>query len=148
MSSGFQVEVDNLRAFAAQVRRLLSDFEANANGNKVHAMSSVAGGAFGGFVEAQDLHTKYLDMTDQLRRVLFLIYDAIDDAQRKADLTATNYEEHEHQTAQALKLNDDGWSAAPPPATQVRSTSGQTTRPATTQQPGSGTTSTGGGGTW
>ncbi|GAA2798161.1 hypothetical protein GCM10010441_24080 [Kitasatospora paracochleata] len=146
MSSGFQVEVDNLRAFAAQVRRLLSDFEANAGGGRVHALSSVAGGAFGGFAEAQDLHAKYQDMSNHLRSVLDLIYDAIDDSQRKADMTATNYEEHEHQTAQTLRLSDDGWSTAPPPARQVTS-SGQTTRPVAVQQPGTGTTSSGDG-TW
>ncbi|MFF7636596.1 hypothetical protein ACFZB9_26110 [Kitasatospora sp. NPDC008050] len=110
--SGYQVEVDGLRAFAGQVRGLLAEFQANADGPTTHAKTGVGGTSFGEFAEAKDLHNQYELMRDGLRDVLTALHEAIDDAQRKADLTATNYEEQEHQTAQQLKVSDDGWSVS------------------------------------
>lgn len=108
--AGFRVEVESLRAFASQVRGLLGEFEASAGGSRVHAQSGVGASAFGSFPEAQALHEKYELMRDSLRSLLERLQDAIDEAQRKADLTADNYEEHERETSQNLKLNTDGWS--------------------------------------
>ncbi|MFD9129912.1 hypothetical protein [Kitasatospora sp. NPDC059571] len=109
--AGYRVEVDSLRAFASQVRGLLSEFEATAGGTKVHGQSGVGRSAFGTFGEAEALHKKYEEMRDQLRLVLNHLQDAIDQAQRKADVTANNYEEHEHETARSLHIEtSDGWS--------------------------------------
>ncbi|MGE7435215.1 hypothetical protein [Kitasatospora sp. NPDC001175] len=104
------MEVDSLRAFATQVRGLLSEFETNASGNRAHGQSGVGASAFGNFAEAQALHAKYEVMRDALRDVLIVMQDAIDDAQRKADLTANNYEEQEQETSRSLRVNTDGWS--------------------------------------
>jgi hypothetical protein len=114
--SGYQVEVDSLRAFAGQVRSLLADFQANADGASTHAKSGVARGAFGEFVEATALHDQYDVMRDGLKDVLTALQQAIDEAQQKADLTATNYEEQEHHTSQSLKVTSDGWSVGSPGA--------------------------------
>ncbi|WP_327067136.1 hypothetical protein [Kitasatospora sp. NBC_01302] len=118
--SGYQVEVDSLRAFAGQVRGLLAEFQASADGPTTHARTGVGGTSFGEFAEAKALHDQYELMRDGLRDVLSALHEAIDDAQRKADLTATNYEEQEHRTAQTLKVSSDGWSvstATPAPIT-------------------------------
>lgn len=108
--NGYRVEVDNLRAFASQVRGLLSEFEARADGSRTHGASGVGRAAFGTFPEAQALFDKYEVMRDGLRDVMNLMQDAVDDAQRKAELTATNYEEQETETSRNLKVNSDGWS--------------------------------------
>ncbi|GJF30140.1 hypothetical protein KNE206_28400 [Kitasatospora sp. NE20-6] len=108
--TGYRVEVDNLRAFASQVRGLLGEFEASAGGSRVHGQSGVGRSAFGTFPEAEALHAKYELMRDNLRRVLDALQDAIDEAQHKAELTARNYEEQEHETSHSLKVNSDGWS--------------------------------------
>ncbi|MGK4581033.1 hypothetical protein [Kitasatospora sp. HPMI-4] len=128
--AGYRVEVDNLRAFASQVRGLLGEFEASASGNRAHGQSGVGAGAFGNFAEAQALHAKYEYMRDGLRDVLNVIQDAIDDAQRKADLTANNYEEQEQETSRSLRVNSDGWSvgSASAPVSQA----GYTSRAAST----------------
>ncbi|MFB7663722.1 hypothetical protein ACFC1R_07170 [Kitasatospora sp. NPDC056138] len=102
--------MDSLRAFATQVRGLLGEFQASADGNRTHGQSGVGAGAFGNFAEAQALHTKYEEMRNGLRDVLNLLQDWIDEAQRKADLTASNYEEQEQETAHSLRVSGDGWS--------------------------------------
>ncbi|WP_431678808.1 hypothetical protein [Kitasatospora sp. KL5] len=108
--SGYRVEVDGLRAFASQVRGLLSEFETAAGGSRVHSQSGVGRSAFGTFPEAEALHAKYEAMRDGLRDVLDALQDAIEEAQHKAELTARNYEEQEHETSRSLKVNSDGWS--------------------------------------
>lgn len=112
--SGYQVEVDSLRAFAGQVRSLLADFQANADGPTAHAKSGIARGSLGDFVEATALHNQYDVMRDGLKDVLTALQQAIDEAQKKADLTASNYEEQEHQTSQSLQVTSDGWSVGSP----------------------------------
>ncbi|WP_156178677.1 hypothetical protein [Saccharothrix sp. ST-888] len=102
--------MDSLRAFASQVRGLLGEFQTSADGNRTHGQSGVGTGAFGDFAEAQALHSRYEDMRNGLRDVLNAIQDAIDEAQRKADLTANNYEEQEQETSRSLRVNGDGWS--------------------------------------
>ncbi|PYC84400.1 hypothetical protein C7C46_07910 [Streptomyces tateyamensis] len=112
-----------LRTFAGQVRGLLEEFQQSADGPATHTKSGVGRGSFGEFAEATALHDQYDMMRDGLRDVLTALHAAIDEAQRKADLTATGYEEQEHHTAQRLKVSPDGWSlgtpasppAAPPP---------------------------------
>lgn len=115
--AGYRVEVDGLRAFATQVRGLLSEFQASADGTRTHGQSGVGRGAFGTFAEAEALHDKYEAMRDGLRDVLNALQDAIDEAQRKADLTAANYEEQEHETYRHLTVASDGWSVANPSTT-------------------------------
>ncbi|MEU9128552.1 hypothetical protein AB0D08_10635 [Kitasatospora sp. NPDC048540] len=115
--AGYRVEVDGLRAFASQVRGLLNEFQTTADGTRVHGQSGVGGTAFGSFPEAVDLHEKYQQMRDGLRDVLNALYDAIDEAQRKADLTAVNYEEQELETSRTLRISSDGWSVGNPSAT-------------------------------
>ncbi|MCC9308552.1 hypothetical protein LN042_15905 [Kitasatospora sp. RB6PN24] len=114
--SGYQVEVDSLRAFAGQVRSLLADFQANADGPTAHAKSGIARGSFGDFAEATALHNQYDVMRDGLKDVLIALHQAIDEAQKKADLTAGNYEEQEHRTSQDLRVTTDGWSVGSPAA--------------------------------
>ncbi|PBC79613.1 hypothetical protein BX265_4423 [Streptomyces sp. TLI_235] len=108
--SGYRVEVDSLRAFASQVRGLLSEFESAAGGTRVHGQSGVSRSAFGTFPEAEALHAKYEDMRNSLREVLDALQQAIDEAQHKAELTARNYEEQEQETSHSLRVNSDGWS--------------------------------------
>jgi len=108
--SGYRVEVDSLRAFATQVRGLLSEFESGAGGNRVNGQTGVAPSAFGHFAEAEALHKKYEVMRANLSDVLIALQEAIEDAQHKADLTATNYEEQEQETSRKLTVNGDGWS--------------------------------------
>ncbi|GAA1073057.1 hypothetical protein F4556_004596 [Kitasatospora gansuensis] len=108
--AGYRVEVDNLRAFASQVRGLLDEFQARADGSRTHGQSGVGRAAFGTFPEAQALFDKYEVMRDSLRGVMDFLQNAIDEAQRKADLTAANYEEQESETVHSLKVNSDGWS--------------------------------------
>lgn len=131
--AGYRVEVDSLRAFASQVRGLLSEFEATAGGTKVHGQSGIGRSAFGTFGEAEALHAKYEDMRDKLRLVLNHLQDAIEEAQHKADLTANNYEEHEHETARSLHIDSgDGWSVGGGSAVttaSVRSSAVRSTRP-------------------
>ncbi|MER5636346.1 hypothetical protein ABT095_05270 [Kitasatospora sp. NPDC002227] len=115
--AGYRVEVDGLRTFAGQVRKLLEEFQEHADGGKAHNQSGVGRSAFGTFAEAQALHDKYEAMRDGLRDVLFALHDAIDEAQQKADLTAANYEEQEHETSRHLKVASDGWSVGSPQAT-------------------------------
>ncbi|MFJ1705737.1 hypothetical protein [Kitasatospora sp. NPDC088346] len=115
--AGYRVEVDGLRAFATQVRGLLGEFQTTADGTRVHGQSGVGASAFGNFPEAQALHDRYEQMRDGLRDVLNALYDAIDEAQRKADLTAVNYEEQEHETSRTLKVGSDGWSVGNPSTT-------------------------------
>ncbi|WP_344442800.1 hypothetical protein [Kitasatospora nipponensis] len=112
--AGYRVEVDNLRAFAGQVRGLLAEFQTSADGPTTHARTGVGRGSFGPFAEAVALHDQYDLMRDGLRDVLTALHEAIDEAQQKADLTATNYEEQEHRTAQRLKVGADGWSVGTP----------------------------------
>ncbi|AUG77470.1 hypothetical protein CFP65_2648 [Kitasatospora sp. MMS16-BH015] len=145
--AGYRVEVDGLRAFAGQVRKLLDEFQAHADGGKAHIQSGVGRSAFGTFAEAQTLHEKYETMRDGLRDVLFALHDAIDEAQRKADLTATNYEEQEHETSRHLKVASDGWSVGNPNTvtpttytTAVRPTTTVVTGPVSSpKDPGAGT---------
>ncbi|MER8185465.1 hypothetical protein [Kitasatospora sp. NPDC094015] len=124
--AGYRVEVDSLRAFAAQVRGLLGEFQTTADGTRVHGQSGVGGSAFGSFPEAQALHERYEQMRDGLRDVLNALYDAIDESQRKAELTAVNYEEQEHETSRTLRVGSDGWSVANP-STQSQVIYGTTT---------------------
>ncbi|GGQ81327.1 hypothetical protein [Kitasatospora griseola] len=120
---GYQVEVDSLRAFATQVRGLLKEFEDGAGGAKVHGQTGLSPTAFGSFAEAQALHAKYGDMRDGLKGVLDHLQELIDDAQKNADRTATNYEEQEHNASKHLKLASDGWSTvAPSPVTSTQRT--------------------------
>ncbi|AUY51580.1 hypothetical protein [Streptomyces sp. CB01881] len=116
---GYRVEVEQLRAFAAQVRGLLAEFQHHADGTTAHGQSAVGKSALGTFAEATELHDRYQTMRDGLRDVLNQLQDAVDDAQKKAELTATNYEEQEHRTSGKLKLGDDGWSVASPSATSA-----------------------------
>lgn len=108
---GFQVEVDSLRAFAAQVRGLLKEFEEGAGSSKVYGSTGLGANAFGSFPEAQELHAKYSDMRVALSKVMADIQTAIDYAQQNAEHTATNYEEQEKATRQHMTLAHDGWSA-------------------------------------
>lgn len=124
--SGYQVEVDSLRAFAGQVRGLLAEFQQSADGSTTHARTGVGSTSFGEFAEATALYDQYGLMRDGLRDVLTMLQEAIDDAQRKADLTASNYENQEHETARSLQVSSDGWSVGAPsplrrlPATALR----------------------------
>ncbi|MER7753037.1 hypothetical protein [Kitasatospora sp. NPDC097643] len=113
---GYRVEVDQLRAFAAQVRLLLAEFQRHADGGTTHGQSGIGKTAFGTFAEATELHNRYDTMRDSLRDVLNHLQQAVDDAQKNAELTATTYEEHDQRTAKTLKLGDDGWSVATPSA--------------------------------
>ncbi|MFC9326288.1 hypothetical protein [Kitasatospora sp. NPDC057015] len=133
--SGYRVEVDNLKAFAAQVRRLLAEFEAYADGTKTHGQSAIGRNAFGTFAEAKDLHAQYELMRDGLRDVMNQLQDAVNDAHRKAELTAVNYEEQEHSTSQKLKLSSDGWSVANPSATSTAAVIPTIAPPAGAAQP-------------
>ncbi|MFB7944096.1 hypothetical protein ACFC6L_04185 [Kitasatospora phosalacinea] len=108
--NGFQVEVDNLRAFASQVRGLLSEFESGAGKSAVYGASGVGSGAFGGFGEAQELSSEYNHLRVQLSNLLSQIQDTIDVAQQNADHTATNYEQHEQDTSKHMTLAQDGWA--------------------------------------
>ncbi|MDH6126657.1 hypothetical protein [Kitasatospora sp. GP82] len=125
--AGYRVEVDGLRAFATQVRGLLSEFQTSADGTRTHGQSGVGRAAFGSFAEAEALHDKYEAMRDGLRDVLNALQDAIDEAQRKADLTAANYEEQEDETARHLKVGSDGWSVGNPSAAVTRAAYGSRT---------------------
>ncbi|MFB7474101.1 hypothetical protein [Kitasatospora sp. NPDC056184] len=118
---GYRVEVEQLRAFAAQVRLLLAEFQHHADGNATHGRSGIGPTSLGTFAEATDLHGRYQTMRDGLRDVLNQLQEAVDEAQKKAELTATNYEEQEQQTKSKLKLGDDGWSVANPSATSYAS---------------------------
>ncbi len=117
--SGYRVEVENLRAFATQVRRLLEEFQQHADGTRTHGQSGIGRSAFGTFAEANELHKNYGTMSDSLRDVMNQLQEAVDDAHRKAELTAANYEEQEHGAAQKLKIDTDGWSVANPSATST-----------------------------
>ncbi|GAA2799087.1 hypothetical protein RMN57_15385 [Kitasatospora sp. CM 4170] len=117
--NGYRVEVEQLRAFAAQVRLLLAEFQRHADGTTTHGQSAVGKSSFGTFAEATELHNRYQAMRDGLRDVLNQLQEAVDDAQKRAELTATNYEEQEHRTSGKLKLGDDGWSVATPSATST-----------------------------
>ncbi|MFE6054639.1 hypothetical protein ACFQ6N_28120 [Kitasatospora sp. NPDC056446] len=114
---GYRVEVEQLRSFAGQVRLLLADFQKHADGNAAHGRSGVGKNAFGTFAEATEIHGRYSTMRDALRDVLNQLQEAVNDAQQKADLTATNYEEQDQRTARKLKLGDDGWSVERPSET-------------------------------
>ncbi|MEV7599412.1 hypothetical protein AB0O91_18735 [Kitasatospora sp. NPDC089797] len=113
---GYRVEVEQLRTFAGQVRLLLKEFEKDANGSTTHGRSGVGKTAFGTFAEATEIHDRYGTMRDALRDVLNQLQSAIDDAQHNAELTASNYEEHDQHVSGKLKLSDDGWSVARPSA--------------------------------
>lgn len=119
--AGYRVEVNNLRAFATQVRGLLNEFQSSADGTRTYNQSGVGPGAFGPFPEAQQLHQQYEQMRTVLRDVFNNLQDAVDETQRKADLTATNYEDQEHETSQTLKLSTDGWSTDIPPSPMTAS---------------------------
>lgn len=129
--AGYRVEIEQLRAFAAQVRGLLAEFQQQADGTRTHGQSGVGKSAFGTFAEATELHNRYVTMRDRLRDVLNQLQEAVDDAQRKAELTATNYEEQEHRTSQKLKvtLGEDGWSVANPSATSTAAYTSTVTPP-------------------
>ncbi|MFE5582935.1 hypothetical protein [Kitasatospora sp. NPDC056531] len=113
---GYRVEIEQLRTFAGQVRLLLKAFEKDANGDSTHGLSGIGKDAFGTFAEATEIHDRYGTMRDALRDVLNQLQSAINDAQHHAELTATNYEEHDQHVATKLKLSDDGWSVAQPSA--------------------------------
>ncbi|MGW6916034.1 hypothetical protein ACWGB8_19790 [Kitasatospora sp. NPDC054939] len=119
--AGYRVEVEQLRAFAAQVRGLLDEFQRHADGTRTHGQSGIAKSSFGTFAEAVELHGRYQTMRDSLRDVLNQLQQAVDEAQRKAELTATNYEEQERSTSQGLKvkLDGDGWSVQQPSASSA-----------------------------
>ncbi|MFC8718100.1 hypothetical protein [Kitasatospora sp. NPDC057198] len=108
--NGFQVEVDNLRAFAAQVRGLLSEFEGGAGKSAVFGPSGVGSGAFGSFDEAQQLNMSYNQVRIHLSGLLSRIQETIDVAQQNADHTASNYEEHEQDTSKRMTVAQDGWA--------------------------------------
>ncbi|MEV7772639.1 hypothetical protein [Kitasatospora sp. NPDC086791] len=114
---GYRVEIEQLRTFAGQVRRLLADFQKHADGADTHGRSGLGKNAFGTFAEATEIHGRYSTMRDALRDVLKQLQEAIHEAQLKADLTATTYEEHDQHTAQKLKLGGDGWSVDQPSET-------------------------------
>ncbi|MFJ4675291.1 hypothetical protein [Kitasatospora sp. NPDC088783] len=140
---GFEVEVDSLRAFAAQVRGLLSEYESGASTSVVYGPSGVSSSAFGSFPEAQELYQQYNVMRTQLSTLLSDIQSAIDTAQQNADHTAANYEEHEQDTRKRMTLTQDGWTttwsqseldarqraASTPPTTTTTSQPTTTTRP-------------------
>ncbi|MEV4558967.1 hypothetical protein AB0K51_18530 [Kitasatospora sp. NPDC049285] len=126
--NGYRVEVDSLRAFAAQVRGLLKEFEDGAGGSKVHGMTSVGSSAFGNFAEAEALHAKYGEMRDTLKQVLDGLQAAIDEVQQRAERTATNYEEQEHGTVRQMKLDSDGWSVGGAPTLRTTSSAGSRSR--------------------
>ncbi|MFB8237773.1 hypothetical protein ACFC58_14595 [Kitasatospora purpeofusca] len=126
---GYRVEVEQLRAFAAQARLLLAEFQHHADGTATHGRSGIGPKALGTFAEATDLHGRYQTMRDGLRDVLDQLQEAVDEAQKKAELTATNYEEQEHRTRTKLKIGDDGWSVANPSATSAAAYA-RTTAPA------------------
>ncbi|MFF3004461.1 hypothetical protein ACFVTF_16820 [Kitasatospora sp. NPDC057940] len=113
---GYRVEVEQLRAFAAQVRLLLAEFQHHADGTGTHGRSGIGRTAFGTFAEATEIHNRYNTMRDGLRDVLDQLQQAVDEAQKNAELTATSYEEHDRHTAKKLELGDDGWSVANPSA--------------------------------
>ncbi|MFJ7247911.1 hypothetical protein ACIQWA_25235 [Kitasatospora sp. NPDC098652] len=115
-NQGYRVEVEQLRTFAGQVRLLLKEFEKDANGSTTHGRSGIGKTAFGTFAEATEIHGRYSTMRDALRDVLNQLQDAINDAQRNAELTATNYEEQDQHVGKKLKLSGDGWSVAAPSA--------------------------------
>ncbi|MEU4118130.1 hypothetical protein AB0F71_27005 [Kitasatospora sp. NPDC028055] len=116
-NQGYRVEVEQLRTFAGQVRLLLKEFEKDANGSTTHGRSGIGKTAFGTFAEATEIHGRYSTMRDALRDVLNQLQQAIDQAQKKAELTATNYEEQDQHVSTKLKLSGDGWSVAAPSAT-------------------------------
>ncbi|HJD82289.1 hypothetical protein [Kitasatospora aureofaciens] len=115
-NQGYRVEVEQLRTFAGQVRLLLKEFEKDADGNTTHGRSGIGKTAFGTFDEATEIHSRYSTMRDALRDVLNQLQQAIDQAQKKAELTATNYEEHDQHVATKLNLSGDGWSVSSPSA--------------------------------
>ncbi|MFJ9608249.1 DUF2563 family protein [Kitasatospora sp. NPDC101176] len=127
---GYRVEIAQLRAFAAQVRLLLAEFQHHADGTDTHGRSGLGKGAFGTFAEATELHGRYDTMRDGLRDILNQLRQAVDDAQKNAELTATGYEERDRSTARKLRLGDDGWSVANPSATS-RAAYAQTIAPPT-----------------
>ncbi|GAA2091619.1 hypothetical protein GCM10009759_16520 [Kitasatospora saccharophila] len=136
--NGFQVEVDNLRAFAAQVRGLLSEFESGASKSAVFGASGVASGAFGSFDEARELGRTYNYARVQLSALLDSIQETIDVAQQNADHTAANYEEHEQDTSKRLTMAQDGWDTTWSQAeldAQKTSASAPQSRPANTARP-------------
>ncbi|RKE19261.1 hypothetical protein [Streptomyces sp. TLI_171] len=135
---GFQVEVDSLRAFAAQVRGLLKEFDEGAGTAKVYGPTGIGTNAFGTFPEAQALHAKYTDMREALNRILFEIQDTIDQVQQNADHTATNYEEQERNTRQRMSLAHDGWSATWDQASLDRANTGPTQATPTQSRPTDG----------
>ncbi|WP_030059770.1 MULTISPECIES: hypothetical protein [Streptomyces] len=114
---GYRVEVEQLRTFAGQVRLMLADFQKHADGTNTHGRSGLGKNAFGTFAEATEIHGRYSTMRDALRDVLNQLQEAVDEAQQKAELTATNYEEQDQHTAGKLKLGGDGWSVDKPSAT-------------------------------
>ncbi|MFF2077760.1 hypothetical protein ACFVXG_23755 [Kitasatospora sp. NPDC058162] len=116
-NQGYRVEIEQLRTFAGQVRLLLKEFEKDANGNTAHGRTGLGKTAFGTFAEATEIHDRYGTMRDALRDVLNQLQQAVDQAQKKAELTATNYEEHDQHVSKKLKLSSDGWSVAAPSAT-------------------------------
>ncbi|MEU5387481.1 MULTISPECIES: hypothetical protein [Kitasatospora] len=141
--NGFQVEVDNLRAFAAQVRGLLSEYESGASTSAVYGPSGVSSAAFGSFPEAQELYQQYNVMRTELSALLNSIQDAIDAAQQNADHTAANYEEHEQDTRTRMTLSQDGWATtwsqseldARQKAASTPTTTTTTSQPTTTTRP-------------
>ena len=147
--AGYRVEVDSLRAFATQVRGLLDEFQTSADGTRTHGLSGVGATAFGTFAEAQTLNQKYEDMRDGLRDVLNALHDAIDEAQKRADLTASNYEEQEHESSRHIKVAADGWSVdgptAAPPVTHAVYRSNPPLRPTGPTTPAGGAPAGGGG---
>ncbi|MER7669109.1 hypothetical protein ABTY61_11620 [Kitasatospora sp. NPDC096128] len=116
-NQGYRVEIEQLRTFAGQVRLLLKEFEKDANGNTAHGRTGLGKTAFGTFAEATEIHDRYGTMRDALRDVLNQLQSAVEDAQHNAELTATNYEEHDQHVSKKLKLSGDGWSVAAPSVT-------------------------------
>ncbi|MGF1428831.1 hypothetical protein [Kitasatospora sp. LaBMicrA B282] len=117
--SGYQVEVGSLRTFAGQVRGLLAEFQQHADGPTTHARSGIGSESLGTFAEATALRNQYDLMRDGLRDVLTALQEAIDDSQKKADLTADNYDRQEQDTVQSLRVSDDGWSVGTLPGSPL-----------------------------
>ncbi|MFJ9694202.1 hypothetical protein [Kitasatospora sp. NPDC101183] len=113
---GYRVEVEQLRMFASHVRVMLRTFETDANGRTTHGRTGLGKDVFGTFAEATEVHGRYESMRNALRDILDQLQKAVDEAQHKAELTASGYEEHEQRTAKKLKLKlgGDGWSPATP----------------------------------
>ena len=114
---GQRVDTDDLREFAKRVRGLLKDFAEGASGTKAHGRTGVSRTAFGNFSEALDLKNQYDAMRDTLRDILDGLEAAMDDAQKRADGTADDFEGNDADTA--ASFTGGASSAASPDALSV-----------------------------